>query len=69
MKESWKRLKGESSKIYSYFCFYRDLGNSRTIEKVAEKFSKSATIMNRYSSKYDWVKKSEAGKQIREKFQ
>jgi len=60
MIDSWKRLKGESSKIYFYFCYYKDLGSLRSLGKVGEKFGKTRQIIERYSSRYDWVKRVEA---------
>ena len=56
----WERKKGESSKVYQYFCYYRDIGLLRTLKKVSTKFVKSTTIMQRYSSKYKWLERSKA---------
>jgi len=55
----WEKQKWESSKPFSYFCYYRDLGPLRSIEKVARKFTKSSRVMKKYSSKFNWVKRCE----------
>jgi len=40
MTKKWERQKGESSKSYSYFTIYRDLGPTRTIPKILQQIEK-----------------------------
>ncbi|AEG18655.1 hypothetical protein [Methanobacterium paludis] len=62
----WTRQKGERSKAFHLFCIYRDLGPTRSIEKVRLKFGESkgesisSTQLEKYSSNNNWVERSEA---------
>lgn len=61
MIEAWDRLPNERSKAYYLFCLYRDLGPTRTLEKLAHvKDSDSNRVATRanlkvYCRKYQWV--------------
>jgi hypothetical protein len=61
MNEPWDRLPNERSKAYHLFCMYRDLGPTRTLERLARvEDSNSKRVATRanlkvYSRKYDWV--------------
>lgn len=57
-KTAWDRLDEESTKAYEAFSVYRDLGTNRSLDAVAQKLKKSATIMGRWSSTYDWVNRA-----------
>lgn len=65
-KQKWTRIKYENSKAFALFCIYRDLGPSRTLDKVHQKYieDSSETISLRqiasYSSKNGWVERAEA---------
>lgn len=58
--KQWERQPEESTKAFEAFCIYRDLGTDRSLSKVAEKLEKSETLMGRWSSKHDWVKRAAA---------
>ena len=53
----WERQKGETSKAFEAFTHYRDLGNKRSIRRVADLLVKSNTLISRWSAKYDWVER------------
>ncbi len=61
MANPWDRLPNERSKAYHLFCLYRDLGPTRTLDKLAQiEDSDSNRIATRanlkvYSRKYGWV--------------
>lgn len=56
----WERQPNETPKAFEAFVIYRDLGNERTIPKVAEALSKSVSLMNRWSQTYNWVERVNA---------
>lgn len=59
----YERLPDESSKAYAAFTVYRDLGESRTIEKVQQKLSKSTGYQRQlleWSATYSWVDRATA---------
>ncbi len=62
MRESWERLKGESSKAYAHFCLYRDLGPERSLRKLIE--DGKATVKQRrlehWSAHNRWVDRAQA---------
>lgn len=62
MAELWERLPGESSRAYSVFCEYRDLGPERSLDKLKQKLNKSRTksTLARWSGKYKWVERAKA---------
>jgi hypothetical protein len=51
----WKRLPSDTDKSFEAFCIYRDMGATRSLKMVAEKLSKSDTIINRWSREHNWV--------------
>lgn len=56
----WERRPDETPKPYEAFCIYRDMGTDRSLRAVAEKLEKSETLMGRWSSRYEWVKRATA---------
>ncbi len=44
----------ESEKAFAAFSLYLSLGPERSIAEVAQKLSKSAQLVKRWSAKYDW---------------
>lgn len=50
----------ESVKAYEAFVEYRNLGVQRSITQVAHKLNKSHTIIARWSTRNEWVKRVEA---------
>jgi transposase-like protein len=53
-----QRLPNESTKAYAAYECYRELGAGRSIEKVAEKYSKSVGLLYRWSSQHQWVNRA-----------
>ena len=53
--EQWDRRKGESAQAYDAFATYRDMGSTRSLAKVGQKLGKSKTLMDRWSSRWEWV--------------
>lgn len=51
----WEKQPNESSKAYAAFCIYRDMGISRSLQKVSQQLSKSETLMKRWSERWSWV--------------
>lgn len=58
----WKyRYPRESTKSFTYFMTYLNMGESRSLKKVKEKHKNiSLRQLKEYSRKYDWVKRVEA---------
>jgi antitoxin component of MazEF toxin-antitoxin module/transposase len=56
----WDRQKGESRKAYAAFVAYRDLGVARSQAKVATQLGKSETLVARWSSKWQWVVRTDS---------
>lgn len=54
----YERLEGESAKAFEGFVAYRDMGITRSIREVAEKLGKSRALLERWSSKYNWVERA-----------
>jgi hypothetical protein len=44
----------ESAKAFAAFKAYLDMGAERSLEAVAQKFTKSSRLLKRWSVKYDW---------------
>lgn len=62
----WERQTGERSRQYELFCIYRDLGPTRSIEKVVRKCREdeddpgvSLSYTMKLSAKFGWVKRCE----------
>ncbi len=56
----WERLETDTDKSFQAFCIYRDMGVKRSLRKVADKLSKSETIINRWSFTHNWVERTSA---------
>ncbi len=50
----YKRLPSDTDKSFEAFCIYRDMGANRSLEKVAEKCSKSVGLLYRWSAANNW---------------
>ncbi len=50
----FERQPQEGERAYAAFRAYLEMGTERSIRDVARKLGKSATLMGRWSSKYDW---------------
>lgn len=57
----WERLPDEGSKAFEAFAIYRDMGlKERSIAKVSKQLGKSKALMDRWSSRYQWVERAAA---------
>ena len=56
-KKPWERLEKESTPAYEAFREYRDMGEKRSIAKVAEELGKSVKLLERWSAQHDWQKR------------
>lgn len=50
----WERQEGESEEAFQAFVLYRDSGADRSIREVAKALSKSATLIARWSTDWNW---------------
>lgn len=55
MRPAWTELPDESSESYRAFLIYRDLGGTRSIQKVGKRLGKNSKALARLSKKYGWV--------------
>jgi hypothetical protein len=53
----YEKLSQESDKSWHAFVCYRDLGVDRSTAKVGQRLGKSKTLMDRWSSKNNWVER------------
>lgn len=51
----YNRLPTETAKAYAAFSVYRDMGDSRSLEKTGQKLGKCKAVMETWSRKHDWV--------------
>ena len=58
--DPWERREDETPVAYAAFTEYLDQGGDRSTEHVARKLGKSKTLMDRWSSRHDWVERSRA---------
>ena len=59
----WERMPKERSKAFSLFCMYRDMGPTRSLEKLRRSMGEeglSSTTLQTYSVKHEWVKRVQA---------
>jgi hypothetical protein len=61
----WDKLPDESSKAYSLFCLYRDMGPARSLDKLRHpdqgvSIKLTTRQLGRYSSRFKWVSRAEA---------
>lgn len=60
-KPIYEKLKDEPQKAYEAFCIYRDMGQTRTVDRVrGEIGSKSSRHLQKLSYTYNWVERAEA---------
>lgn len=75
----WERNNKESEQGWEAFVIYRDMGQSRSLVKVARRLNKSGTMVNRWKARHNWhervkewdrhaddLKRAEKEKEIRE---
>ena len=53
--EAWDRQSKETAVAYEAFCCYRDMGSARSGVKVGQELGKSKALLERWSSRWDWV--------------
>ena len=60
-RQEWDRQPGESSKAYAHFCLYRDMGQERSLRKLAgdAKCISKVAQLRRWSPKWRWVERSQ----------
>lgn len=56
--DPWERRVDETPVAYAAFTEYLDQGGDRSTERVAHRLGKSKTLMDRWSSRHDWVERS-----------
>ena len=64
-RDPWQRQPGESSKAYSRFCRYRDMGEGRSLRSLKRMCDESGTPIGfsqlaRWSTKWQWQARAEA---------
>ena len=57
-EKPWERQPKESLKAYEAFKKYLDLGDERSIRRVAEELHKSYPLIGRWSRTWNWVNRS-----------
>lgn len=60
MGAPYDKLEAETKQAFEAFVRYRDMGVDRSNAAVARTLGKSKTMMDRWSSKHRWVKRSAA---------
>ena len=60
MVKKWERQEKETALQYSYFLVYLDIGVLRSIPKVQEKCSKSASYLSKLSVQNNWIARADA---------
>jgi len=58
--ELWEHQLDEPPITFSYFKRYRDLGPTRTIQKVCDEVNKAHVTLDQMSQKWQWVKRCRA---------
>lgn len=58
--KEWERVPGETQKAFEAFCIYRDMGASRSLQKVADRLGKCSRLIKKWSSQDGWVKRTTA---------
>lgn len=56
----WERQENETPKQFEAFKIYRDMGEERSLTKVAQQLKKSTTLMGRWSGINNWVERCAA---------
>jgi len=54
----YTRQPDETAIAFAAFAAYRDMGDERSLEAVAQKLSKSKTLMGRWSTKNNWTERA-----------
>lgn len=59
-EQPWERQKDESSKAFEGFTVYRDMGAERSLAKAGRSLGKSKTLLEKWSSQWNWVERARA---------
>lgn len=54
----WERRSDESEPAFEAFKLYREMGLGRSTAKVGQRLGKSKTLIDRWSSTYEWVRRA-----------
>lgn len=57
-EKSWERQPSESAQAFEALNIYLSMGGERSLRKVAQKLSKSETLIKRWSSTWNWQQRS-----------
>lgn len=63
----WEQQKDESAQAFEAFVLYRDMGAERSLEAVAQKLSKSISLIKRWSREKNWVERVRAYENAQQK--
>ena len=58
VEKSWERQPKESAQAFEAFDLYCKMGAGRSLRKVEQKLNKSHTLIARWSSNWNWQKRS-----------
>lgn len=59
-EKPWERQPKESSQAFAAFDCYCRMGAERSLSKVSQVLHKSKTLLGRWSSEWEWVKRCQA---------
>lgn len=59
-KTAWSKRRGESAQAYDAAHTYFELGPWRSIVAAAKRLGKSPSLLEKWSSKYNWVERADA---------
>lgn len=59
-EEVWLQREGETHKAYEAFEVYLNLGTERSNRATAKRIGKSVQLIDRWSSRHEWVKRARA---------
>lgn len=59
-EKPWERQPKESSQAFAAFGCYCRMGAERSLSKVSQALHKSKTLLGRWSSEWEWVKRCQA---------
>lgn len=59
-KPIYEKLEEETAKAYDAFCIYRNMGVSRSVDRVAKACNKGGSIVRRWCDVHNWIKRVEA---------
>lgn len=58
--KAWERRDNESAAAFAGFVQYRDMGPERSLAKVGRLMGKQKPNLERWSAKFEWVKRAQA---------